>query len=234
MCRRNAASIEPKLMKLILIAHDTDLALWKRLKCEWDQVRNQKAGFIQSKRYLLDYLLELIKDVELYIEIQKLDPEDKLRIFNEMSSPERFWFQVLFPRWISFEDPKYSVWRPKLASREPRDDEIYLKLLSREIEKLSGEYLWRNIADYTMATDLIVSAKTQTQKSPICVQLTVSRDIEDKKRKWEITLKRWDIERGLFISIKPNQDRERIERLARTILNKSQTLKTGDYLDIFL
>jgi hypothetical protein len=234
MCRQNAALIEPKLKELKLAAHDVDMDLYHKLDHEWRQIKKCKSGFIQSKKYLLDYLLELIKDIEFYIELQRLSLDDQEKIFSELSTPELFWFRELFPRWIRTKDEKYLIWRPQLASREPKNDESFIKKLNREIEKNNGKCLWRNIIDYSMATDLIVSQSAQTAHSALCVQLTVSKDAEDKKRRWEMTLKLWGIERGLFISIKPGQDDKKLERLAKIILNKSTLLETGQYVDLSL
>jgi hypothetical protein len=230
MCRQSAASIKPKLEELRLSAHDVDMALFKKLENELRRVRDKNSGYIQSKKYLLDYLLELTKDIELYLALKKLDLEDRTALVQKLSRPELFWFQELFPRWIeSKNDEKYLIWRPKLPSKVPRDDEIFIKLLNKKIEEIGGECLWRHIIDFSMATDLIVCHRTDILSFPLCVQLTVSKEITEKKRTWEITLRRWNIERGLFISLKPSKDDVKLEQIARTILNRTYVSKCRHY-----
>ena len=79
-----------------------------------------------------------------------------------------------------------------------------------------------------MATDLIVSGE---REQPLCVQLTTLRPqlCLEKKGNWEVTLGRWQIQRGLFVSFNPMKDRE---MLASRVLQESDRLPASGYNEI--
>jgi len=109
----------------------------------------------------------------------------------------------------------------------PADDDI-LKSIVQTIESRGGT-VWRcYIADFSMATDLIVSYR---QRKPLCLQVTsVSNNYSQKKyENWQNTLQMWVIDRGLFLSYNPGKP-DFLEQLVTITLHNSDFLPLGRYL----
>lgn len=96
------------------------------------------------------------------------------------------------------------VWKQNLMAGQDFDDEELINDLRNRIDNERGGSWACYILDLSMATDLIVSGELE---QPLCVQLTTLRPqlCLEKKGSWEITLGRWKIQWGLFVSFNPRK-----------------------------
>lgn len=207
---------EPKLAQKLIA-----LAKW---------IENKKDGLLMSKPYVLDLLTEVILDVQLWLALNSISPQQRQYFYESenFSVTERYWFDVLFPRWINDQDPKFPSWKREVMNGNfKREDEEILKNIFRELTKRGGTCLWRHLLDLSMATDLLTSG--QCDKS-LCVQLTTISEIhlKDKQEGWENTLEYWQIKRGLLISYNPRQN-SLVPRIVTVILTHSDQATTSGY-----
>ena len=230
-----AKDINPKLNSLIKEAESISNALALRLRQVRSWVKNTKPGSLMKKKELLFFLIELIKDVEFWLDLAQLEEEEYQLFINELNPTDRYWYTILFPRWFREYDPKFSTWKKKLMAGEfQAKDGKLLKQVSDNIKKRGGSVLLRNISDLSMATDLIVS---DIGDKPLCVQLTVTNDslLDTKKANWKTTVRQWKIERALFLSYNPvdktRSELEVIDRLCEYILDKAKTLPDNCYIE---
>ncbi|MBH8563689.1 hypothetical protein I8748_16070 [Nostoc sp. CENA67] len=146
-----------------------------------------------------------------------------------MTTTEKYWYSELFPKWLSENDPKFSIWRRKLMTGEfSQNDANFINLISSNIENRGGTVVKRYIADLSMATDIIVSSR---QEKPLCIQITsLSEEFyQQKSDDWERTLRFWKIERGLFLSYNPSVN-DFGNQIVNIVLYNSVHLKSGIYL----
>ena len=176
----------------------------------------------------MGFLLEIIKDAEIWLELQILNPEDRECFLDRLTPTVRYWYEDLFPAWFKDRDRKFHIWKQKLKSGEfhPTDTAL-IKSIAERIQHRDGSVVHRYIADFSMATDVIVSSD---EGKPLCVQITSVSDeySQGKYDKWADTLKQWNIERGLFISYNPSQE-EFIIQLVNVVLFNSQNLPEESY-----
>jgi hypothetical protein len=145
-----------------------------------------------------------------------------------MNSTTLFWYEYLFPKWLKAKDDKLYIWKKKLmAGQFVNENDPFIELLAKKIKERQGSVCTRYIADFSMATDIIISNRTH---NPFCVQVTTvsSQHYQEKIQKWKETLIVWEIERGNFISYDPT-DFNLINRLINRTLQYSDYLKTGEY-----
>lgn len=215
--------VQIQLALLIEEAEEVDEKLTQRLAKVYQWIKNLKSGQIQAKRLLLAFLIQLIEDAETYLKIQ----ENKVRL-EEQTAVEQYWYGTLFPRWLKQPDPKFEHWKPKLKKEDlPQDDE-FLKQMADCINQKPDGQTWRSfIADFSMATDLIVSYH---QQKSLCVQVTtLSENHQEKKyHNWQETLQQWHIPRGLFLSYNPSKT-DALNRLVNTVLMNSDSCPDGKY-----
>ncbi len=230
-----AKDIKLKLDSLIAEAETVNNALASRLREIKSWVKNTKPGSLMKKKELLFFLLELIKDVEFWLDLSQLEPDEYELFINQINPTDRYWYRTLFPRWFSQYDPKFSIWKKKLMAGEfQAKDTQFLKLLSDKIKQRSGNVLLRYICDLSMATDLIVSDR---ENKPLSVQLTVTNDrlLAKKKTNWKNTVQLWKIERAIFLNYNPRSQTgnqlEIIDRLSNYILDKANTLPDSCYIE---
>lgn len=229
----HAREIEPKLKQLIKNASAVEPVLAKRLEEIWRWIKDIKSGSLLQKKFLIGFLLELIKDAEIWLELQTLNPEERQSFLNQLTPTVRYWYECLFPSWFKDRDRKFYIWKQKLRSGEfnPTDAEL-IKFIAAQIKDRQGSVVHRYIADFSMATDVIVSSE---EGKPLCVQITSVSDAysQVKYEKWEYTLRQWKIERGLFISYNPSQE-EFIIPLVNCVLYNSKNLPDFRYLKFTL
>lgn len=230
-----ARDINPRLNSLIAEAEGVNTDLASRLKQIRSWVKNTKPGSLMKKKELLFFLIELIKDVEFWLDLAQLESEELELFINELNPTDRYWYTTLFPRWFGQYDPKFSTWKKKLMAGEfQANDSQLLRLVSDKIERRGGSVSLRYISDLSMATDLIVSGK---EDKPLCVQLTVTNDslLDTKKSNWKTTVQQWKIERALFLSYNPASGTrskvEIIDSVCEYILHKAQTLPDNCYIE---
>lgn len=200
-----------------------------RLEEIWRWIKDIKSGSLLQKKFLMGFLLELIKDAEIWLELNVLNPEERKSFLARLNPTVRYWYECLFPSWFRDYDRKFYIWKQKLRSGEfnPTDAEL-IKFIADRIQERQGSVVHRYIADFSMATDVIVSSQTG---KPLCVQITSMSDeySQLKYDKWEYTLKQWKIERGLFISYNPSKE-EFIVPLVNLVLYNSKNLPEFSYV----
>lgn len=227
--RIHAKDIEQTLRRLIADAIQIEPLLANRLNEVWRWIKDKKPGQLMSKRYVMAFLDELYEDANVWLDLNTLETKEKQAYEDEMTPAERYWYTELFPKWFKEPDPKLSIWQQKLMAGEykPKDKELIADLCNR-VDKQQGSSWDAYILDLSMATDLIVSA---AQEKPLCIQLTTSYDqfTKDKKQKWELTLKYWSIQRGLFVNFNPMKDRAVLESRLRL---ESDCLPDSGYNEI--
>jgi hypothetical protein len=226
-----ASEIEPELKLLINRASSVEPGLANRLDELRRWIKDKKPGLLTSKRFVIDFLLELIADADFLLNLKELTSQERQEVFDQMTPTERYWYNFLFPRGFNESDPKLSIWKQKMMSGEfTKDDESFLNVIVYQIERTGGTILRRYIVDLSMATDLIVSSSLFI---PLCVQLTsVSDELSvEKKHLWEKTLRYWGIERAFFVSFNPVNKIKIVNRLANEILLQSDHLPSCCYAE---
>lgn len=227
--RIQAKDIEQALRYLIADAIQVSPLLANRLNEIWRWIKDKKPGQLMSKPQVMYFLDELCKDSRLWLDLHTLEPVERRTHEEEMTPTERYWYTELFPRWFKERDPKLSIWQRKLMAGEfnQKDKELIDDLCNR-VDKQQGSSWDAYILDLSMATDLIVSA---AQEKPLCIQLTTlsSQLSEEKKERWEFTLRYWHIERGLFVNFNPMKDLAVLESRLRL---ESDRLPDSSYNEI--
>ncbi|MFN9617371.1 MAG: hypothetical protein ACK55Q_19970 [Dolichospermum sp.] len=226
--------IREKLKSLIEEASSIDPSLAIKLNQINNWIKDVKPGTLMSKRFVLLFLQQFIRDTEIRLDIKRLTSEAERQDFYEsMTPPERYWYGELFPRWLSKNDPKFHIWRKKLMSGEfNQEDEKLINLIADVIKRNGGQVLQRYIIDLSMASDIIVSS---VQEQPLCIQLTSQSQefTQTKSDDWEDTLISWGIARGLFLSFNPGKS-DFINQIVILALDKSDNLNNGIYQKINL
>lgn len=226
--------IREKLKSLIEEASSIDPSLAIKLNQINNWIKDVKPGTLMSKRFVLLFLQQFIRDTEIRLDIKRLTSEAERQDFYEsMTPPERYWYGELFPRWLSKNDPKFYIWKKKLMSGEfNQEDEKLINLIADVIKRNGGQVLQRYIIDLSMASDIIVSS---VQEQPLCIQLTSQSQefTQTKSDDWEDTLISWGIARGLFLSFNPGES-DFINQIVILALDKSDNLNNGIYQKINL
>ncbi len=226
----HSLEIKAQLKSLMKEASSIEPCLAKRLDEINRWVKDIKPGSLTAKKFVMAFLLEVIRDADVWLKLKSLSsPELQDSAFEQMTPTERYWYGYLFPQWLNSNDPKFYIWKQKLMSCEfsQTDDDI-LNSIAQTIESRGGTVWRRYIADFSMATDLIVSYR---QRKPLCLQVTsVSNDYAQKKyENWQNTLQMWVIDRGLFLSYNPGKP-DFLDQLVTITLHNSDFLPLGRYL----
>jgi len=226
--------IKEQLKLLIEEASTIDPSLAIRLNQINNWIKDVKPGTLMSKRFVLLFLQQFIRDTEIRLDIKRLTSEaERQDVYELMTPPERYWYGELLPRWLSKNDPKFHIWRKKLMSGEfNQEDEKLINLIANVIKLNGGQALQRYIVDLSMASDIIVSS---IQEQPLCIQLTSQAQefTQAKSDDWENTLISWGIARGLFLSFNPGES-DFINQIVNLALDKSDNLNNGIYQKINL
>jgi hypothetical protein len=192
-------------------------------------IKDKKPGLLASKPYVMDFLYELDRDVRVWLAIQALETSVQRALLEQMPPSEQYWYAELFPRWINESDPKLSIWKKKLMAGEfDQKDEAIINDLRDRIDQYGGSSWACYILDLSMATDLIANGSLE---KPLRIQLTTLQRqfLDDKRELWEITLKNWKIQRGLFVSFNPMHDRA---ILTDRVLQECDRLPDSGYNEI--
>jgi hypothetical protein len=225
-----AKEIKQQLNLLIEQASSIDINLAKRLR-ELDRwVKHIKVGSLTAKPVVLAFLLEVVTDATIWLEIKSLPTlAEQTAKFERMTPNERYWYGYLFPRWFNATDSKFGIWKKKMMSGEFNQvDSDIIRSIAQDIIRREGGFWHRYIADLSMATDLIISNR---QDKPLCVQITsVSAEFHRQKyQDWQKVLQLWEIERGLFLSYDP-RNTEFLHQLVNVALYNSDHLAPGKYI----
>lgn len=225
-----AKEIKNRLKSLIQEASTVDPSLAKRLDEINRWVKDVKPGSLTAKKFVLFFLQQIIRDALIWLDIQALaSAEEQHQYYERMTPTEHYWYSYLFPKWLNETDPKFFVWKQKLMAGEfNQADTNILQSIAIDIVHREGTFWQCYIADFSMATDIIVSS---SEKKPLCIQLTSLSDkfSPEKSDKWERALQRWGIERGLFLSYNPHIN-DFLHQMVNISLYNSDNLRTGIYL----
>jgi hypothetical protein len=227
--RISPETVNARLQVLISDAIQVSPLLAKRLDEIRRWIKDKKPGQLVSKPYVMDFLCELDRDARFWLRIQALEPDLRTIVFGRMSTSEKYWYTELFSRWINELDPKLSIWKRKLMAGEFKlEDEALVNDLRDRIDANLGNSWVCYILDLSMATDLIASGPLEKS---LCVQLTTqqSQFTVEKREKWELTLKSWQIKRALFVSFNPMNNRA---LLASRLLQECDGLPATGYNEI--
>lgn len=227
--RLQAKEISPKLRDLVRIASMLEPALATRLEQVWRWIKDIKPGSLTQKKFLMSFLLELIRDAEFWLQLKVVTEEEKEFFFKQLTPTVRYWYEYLFPKWFNEQDLKFYIWKQKLRSGEfNQEDAALIRSIAHEIKSREGSVIQRYVADFSMATDVIVSSHTG---KPLCVQVTSIADefSNQKYEHWKNTLQEWEIERGIFVSYNPARE-EFVIQLVNLILHNSNHLPEAKYL----
>lgn len=232
--RLPAATINSALNSAIEEAQLLEPQLSERLHFLKRRIKSLTPGNLLQKRILLDFLTEVIEDSKLWLTLKASTLDEQKQILNQMTTSERYWYEFLFPVWFSQFDQKLSNWIGELKKGNfERDDEALVNALSEKIEDQERDCYWGFILDLSMATDLIVGNRSGLA---VCAQLTtVNKDFaEPKKDSWELTLRYWKIERGLFVSFNPSGNYGDVTNLAEFLLRKGDDLLKPVYIECYI
>ncbi|BAY09751.1 hypothetical protein [Calothrix sp. NIES-2098] len=229
-----AKDIKKQLKLLIEEASAIDPSLAKRLEEINRWVKDVKPGSLTAKKFVLFFLQQIIKDALIWLDIQALtSPEEQQQYYEHMTPTEYYWYRYLFPKWLNQSDPKFSIWKQRLMAGEfTQTDTHVLQAIASDIVHREGTFWQCYIADFSMATDIIVSSR---QNNPLCIQITSLSDefCQEKSDNWENTLQRWGIDRGLFLSYNPHIT-DFVNQVVNISLYNSDRLKPGIYLKFSL
>ncbi|MCU0541352.1 MAG: hypothetical protein MUE44_04095 [Oscillatoriaceae cyanobacterium Prado104] len=226
-----AQDIQDKLKYLISEATPIEPTLAIRLGEVDRWVKDVKPGALTNKKFVLAFLLQLVSDSEVWLTVKSLPSEASQQAAFELMTPaERYWYGYLFPKWLSETDRKFYIWKKKLMAGKfnPGDERILRSIAAQIRQRADTSLIQRYIADFSMATDSIVSNR---QQQPLCIQVTTMNDefSEQKYQQWQQTLQTWGIDRGLFLSY-DGRDTNFINQLVNIALYNSDNLPAGRYL----
>lgn len=221
-----ATQIKSEFEHLIQQAEELEPELAKRLKWFVRWIKNKKPGLLMKKRLVMDLLIEIYQDAKLWLAIKTCTPDELTEFWEQaqMYPPERYWYEILFPRWFQQSDIKLETWTSKIMSEQFNQSDLSLiNTFKIGINRHGGYTFTRYILDLSMATDILISGSLG---KPLTVQLTiVASKYEDKYTKWQETLKYWQICRGVFLRHEPTRFTQQVQRL----LELSDTLDDNCY-----
>ncbi|AUT02045.1 hypothetical protein CLI64_17560 [Nostoc sp. CENA543] len=214
--RLQASEIKPRLQVLKKKALFIEPKLASRIKEIGITLSKYKNELLDKKRFLIEFLNEFYYDIQAYIyEVKPIVnlSEAEIEKFcqqKNLSVTEYYWYSVIFPNWLSQEDPKFSYWMEKLIQEEytGSDEDLILALIQTINARTDGSASERYILDLSMATDLLVS-HFPTKLEPVFVQLTGISNLQDgqlnpdflnKQQRWSNTLSCWSIKRALLVA----------------------------------
>jgi hypothetical protein len=79
-------------------------------------MKDIKAGSLMQKKFLMGFLLEVIKDAEVCLDLHVLTPDERQLFFSKLTPTDRYWYECLFPKWFNGHDRKFYIWKIKLKS----------------------------------------------------------------------------------------------------------------------
>lgn len=85
-----AEDLKPRLDSLIVSAETINPALAAKLRQIKTWVKNTKPGSLMKKKELLSFLIELIKDVEFWLDLSQLESDEYELFINELNPTDRY------------------------------------------------------------------------------------------------------------------------------------------------
>lgn len=229
--RQNPKEIRLQLRALIEQAKTVKPSLAARLSNLLRWIKDKTDKQISPKTSVIDFLTEIILDTNFWLVLQTLTPEQRQQFYIDMeiSSAEKYWFDVLFPLWFDEPDPKLDIWKKELMANNFRGDDMQIiRAVSLEIKKLGGSCLWKYPLDLSMATDLLAMGLNDIA---LFVQITTlaGQYLPEKLSAWKDTLQHWNIQRGLLISYNPTPTNNVAQRLSRIVFRHIDSLPSNCY-----
>ena len=227
--RIDASQIKIEFDSVIAHADTTEPQLAERLRQLSRWIKNTKPGSLTKKKLVLNLLIEVLQDAKTWLKVKDLDYEEKIAYYREaeLTPPELYWYETLFPTWFHISDPKLAIWTKKLMAEEFSSiDSADILGFVREFENLGAPAFYRYILDLSMATDILVSGSSSRS---LAVQLTKSNPqvLSEKQNNWKETLRYWSIKRGVLFSQSPSHP---IHKSASSLLRLSDSLDEGCYV----
>lgn len=99
-----AKEVKEKLKFLISEASPIDPSLAKRLHEISRWIKDTKDGSLNTKKIVMAFLLEVIEDSEVWLQLKLQSPEDQQSSLEQITPPARYWYSYLFPRWLNEPD----------------------------------------------------------------------------------------------------------------------------------
>lgn len=227
----NAQGIKDELKRLIDRTTSIEPGLASRLEEIRLLIKDQKASLLFDRNYLLLFLLEVIADAKLSLDLKALSSEQRQKVLAGMTPSQRYWHDVLFPKWFNEPEPRLKSWHKKIIyGYLRRDEEPLLNILLDRITRSGGTAMRRSLMDVAMVTDLIVSGHTGI---PLCVRLSTLQGelLIDKMDSWVMISHYWGIERSRFVRFHPEREFNIIEELADDIFRQSDELPRSCYIE---
>jgi len=222
--------IQPELKRLIDEATRVEESGLATRLIEIDQwIGNQKRNLFNRRKIIMDFLLELEVHVNCWLDYKFLSISGQEHYIDDFTPAERYWYQVLFPRW--FNTPETNLFNLLQTKEFDQSYDKLINLLAMRIEGLQGPgaYVRGYILDMSMATTFVT---TSSSKQPLCVKIDTRNphgrfDISY----WKTKLREYGIKRGYFITCLDAKrvSLEDINNLADLILDKSNTLPPTCY-----
>jgi len=154
-----AQEIKDKLNSLISDADLIDPSLAKRLDEINRWVKDVKPGSLTAKKFVMAFLLQLIRDSQVWLTVQSLSSgREQEAAFELMTPGERYWYSYLFPKWLNENDRKFYIWKQKLKSGkfDPADDLVIRAIAARIVDR-QGTVLYRSCGEYINETIFLIS-----------------------------------------------------------------------------
>ncbi|HEY9836438.1 MAG TPA: hypothetical protein V6D27_06035, partial [Vampirovibrionales bacterium] len=77
------------------IASSVDPGLEYRLEEIWRWIKDMRPGLLMQKKFLMGFLLEVIKDAEFWLALKVLTDEERESFLNQLTPPVRYWYEFL-------------------------------------------------------------------------------------------------------------------------------------------
>lgn len=229
--QKDPEEIRASLNQLIEESQSTHPRLASRLEEVRRWIASKKPGLLKSKPHVMQFLEELLRDATFWLDIQLMPQQDRNVFLAELTSAERYWYEILFTKWINQPDLNMPNWKKKLMAGEfEGNDKHFIDKICQEVESLGGSTVNSYIADLSMVTDLIASG---TINLPLCVQITTLNEIysQQKQRKWQSTLTYWGIGRAMFVTFNPRLSQVE-QRIGQSVFQRSEQTQGNCYLVI--
>ena len=118
--RIDANQIKAELDSVIADADNTEPQLAQKLRQLSRWIKDKKPGLLTKKRLVMDLIIEVMQDAKFWLKIKDLAPDEKIAFYHQaqLTPPERYWYETLFPTWFKTPDPKLTTWTKKLMAEE--------------------------------------------------------------------------------------------------------------------
>ena len=96
-----AREIDSELRRLGSIASSIEPRLAERLDELRRWIKGKKPSLLTSKRFVMDFLLELILDAQTWLDLKALTSQEMQEVLELMAPTENYWYGFLFPKCVN-------------------------------------------------------------------------------------------------------------------------------------